>query len=79
MASTDAVRDPVPCPTKQALIEQIRDATSLMAAIQQEELEETIGGSRRQRERHAQRFREANDQRVALVDRLGQHIGEHGC
>jgi len=68
-----------PCPERQALIDQIRNAISLTASICNEELEHTIGGTPRPSEWYTKRLHEVRLERALLIEQLGRHVAEHGC
>ncbi len=78
MADT-VVRPSNQCAERQALIDQIRNTIDRTNAIHNEELQDTLTGEHPSSQSYADRLRESRAHRVLLIEKLGRHVGEHGC
>lgn len=66
----------IACKVKQELMEQVKRLGREMAAVQMKEVEALVNGVPFDAELHLEN---AKDLRKLLMERLRNHIAEHGC
>jgi hypothetical protein len=67
------------CAEKQNLLEQVRRAIDQLVCIHNEDLESVLRGEPTPRDVTEHRLDEARQLKGLLVERLKNHVGEHGC
>jgi hypothetical protein len=72
-----AMANPIACKQKRELLEQLKQIGTEMATLQQEELDALLAGNIPADS--DLRMENAREMRKLLIERLRNHITEHGC
>ena len=79
MTATGTRRDSKECKEKQDLLAQLRDAFQLLNSIDEDEIAAASQGDRAAHVTYAGNRQALERHKNQLVQRLGEHVANHGC